>query len=102
MSTEDDRLPDYVRGLLRPEAYPHPAPHIELRQTHVSWVVLAGPYAYKLKKPVNLGFVDFTTFERRATNSEREVRLNQRLAPDISLGVVDVVETDQGIRIDRP
>src|SRR5436190_7734561 len=99
MQTVNERLPIYVRGLLKPQAYPHPAPDIELRETHVSWVILAGPYAYKLKKPVNLGFVDFSTFERRAANCEREVRLNRRLAPNTYLGAVDITETNGSIQV---
>src|SRR5438874_5589816 len=94
MTRSERDLPPAVRGLLRPEAYSHPAKDIELHETHVSWVILAGDYAYKLKKPVNLGFVDFSTFERRAANCEAEVRLNQRLAPSIYLGAVDIVERD--------
>jgi len=96
------RLPPIIRGLLRPEAYPHPAHDLELHETHVSWVVLAGPYAYKLKKPVTLGFVDFSTFARRAANCEAEVQLNRRMAPDVYLGVVDVVERDGEIRVGGP
>jgi aminoglycoside phosphotransferase family enzyme/predicted kinase len=81
-----------VAGLLRPEAYNHPADDLVLRDTHISWVVLAGRFAYKLKKPVNLGFVDFSTFERRAADCDEEVRLNRRLCPDVYLGVVEVVQ----------
>ena len=66
---------------------------VELRETHISWVFLAGAFAYKLKKPVNLGFIDLSTLERRAADCEAEVRLNRRLSPDMYLGVVDVVET---------
>lgn len=76
-----------IQGLLRPEAYDHPVSTIQLLETHISWVVLTGEYAYKLKKPVNLGFVDFTTLERRRYFCEEEIRLNRRLAPDLYLGV---------------
>jgi aminoglycoside phosphotransferase family enzyme/predicted kinase len=85
-------LPPYVRALLRPDTFPHPADDIRLHETHISWVVLAGPYAYKVKKPVNLGFLDFSTVERRAGACAEEVRLNRRLSPDIYLGVVQIVE----------
>src|SRR5947208_3152194 len=54
---DESRLPPTLRGLLQPEAYPHPVDSVELHETHGSWVFLAGPYAYKLKKPVDLGFV---------------------------------------------
>src|SRR5579864_34542 len=92
--TSASRLPPMVAGLLRPEAFPHAAGNLELRETHISWVLLAGAYAYKLKKPVNLGFLDFSTPEARRFDSEEEVRLNKRLCPDVYLGVVDVVERD--------
>jgi aminoglycoside phosphotransferase family enzyme/predicted kinase len=84
--------PPLVRALLRPQAFPHAAGDLRLHETHCSWVVLAGRFAYKLKKPVDLGFLDFTTVERRAAACAEEVRLNQRLAPDVYLGVVWVVE----------
>jgi aminoglycoside phosphotransferase family enzyme/predicted kinase len=87
-------LPDLVRALLRPEAFSHPADHIQLHETHGAWVILAGSHAYKLKKPVDLGFFDFSTFERRAADAEAELRLNRRLAADTYLGLVDVVERD--------
>lgn len=91
-----------IAGLLRPEAYPHPADALRLHETHGAWVILAGAYAYKLKKPVNFGFFDFSTFERRAADAEEEVRLNRRLAPATYLGVVDVVERDGGVRVGGP
>lgn len=76
-----------VQGLLRPEAYDHPVARFQVLETHISWVILTGEYAYKLKKPVNLGFVDFTTLDRRHYFCEEEVRLNRRLAPEFYLGV---------------
>ncbi|MPZ15631.1 MAG: AAA family ATPase [Chloroflexi bacterium] len=94
--------PPVIRGLLLAEAYSHPSDDIVLHETHGAWVVLAGPYAYKLKKPVNLGFFDFSTPERRAADSEAEVRLNRRLAPATYLGVVDVVERDGAIFVGGP
>jgi hypothetical protein len=81
-------LPQVVRALLRPERYPHAAGDLQLHETHISWVVLAGPYAYKLKKPVDFGFLDFSTLERRAAACADEVRLNRRLCPEVYLGVV--------------
>jgi aminoglycoside phosphotransferase family enzyme len=78
--------------MLRPEAYPHPADDLELHETHISWVILAGPYGYKIKKPVNLGFLDFSDVERRATDCTDEVRLNRRLCPDVYLGVCWLAE----------
>ncbi len=92
MATEAIARPRVLQALLQPTAYPHAAGDIRLHETHMSWVVLAGRYAYKLKKPVDLGFVDFTTVERRAAACMEEVRLNRRLSPDLYLGVVWIVE----------
>lgn len=88
--------PRIIADLLRPEAYDHPTDALRLHETHSSWVVLAGPYAYKLKKPVNLGFLDFTTVERRRADCEEELRLNRRFSPDVYLGIVEI--TDQSGR----
>jgi aminoglycoside phosphotransferase family enzyme/predicted kinase len=77
-----------IASLLRPEAYPHPAEAITLLETHISWVLLSGPYAYKVKKPVSLGFVDFSTLERRRHFCQEELRLNRRLAAELYLDVV--------------
>ena len=79
-----------VRALLDPAAYDHPVAAVELIETHISWIFLTGPFAYKLKKPVNLGFVDFSTPELRRRCCEEEVRLNRRLAADLYLGLRDL------------
>lgn len=68
-------------------------------QTHGSVVFLAGEHAYKIKKPVDLGFADFTTLERRRANCEAEVILNRRLAPSVYLGVVPIVDRDGAVRV---
>ncbi len=64
----------------------------ELAETHISWVLLSSDYVYKIKKPVKFSFLDFSTLEKRRDLCEEEVRLNRRLAPDVYLGVVPVVE----------
>jgi hypothetical protein len=79
-----------VRTLLRDDAFDHPVERIRLIETHISWVVLTGQYAYKLKKPVDYGFLDFSTLERRRHYCEEELRLNRRFAPEIYLDVVPV------------
>lgn len=81
-----------IRQLLRPEAYGHPvaAGGPRLLETHLSWVLLSGPYAYKLKKPVAFGFVDFSSAERREQACREELRLNRRLSPERYLDVVPV------------
>jgi hypothetical protein len=75
---------------------------VELRETHISWVFLAGDRAYKVKKPVKLSFVDYGTPERRRAMCEAEVRLNRRLAPEIYLGVRAVVTTGDGLALAEP
>ncbi|MGZ4247293.1 MAG: bifunctional aminoglycoside phosphotransferase/ATP-binding protein [Solirubrobacteraceae bacterium] len=86
-------------ALARPELYAHRPASIEVRETHISWVFLAGEYAYKLKKPLRLDFVDYSTAERRRQMCAEEVRLNRRLAPDIYLGVRGVARTDGGFEL---
>ena len=93
------RTPPMIRKLLSPRAYPHPAQDVRLEETHISWVLSAGRYAYKLKKPVDLGFVDLSSRKKRAADCAEEVRLNRRLCPDVYLGVVDVVERDGHVRM---
>jgi uncharacterized protein len=87
-----------IEQLRRPEAYPHPADDFRLHQTHISVVFLAGSFAYKVKKALDLGFLDFTTLELRLHFCREEVRLNRRLAPDIYLGVVPVTHGPEGLR----
>lgn len=79
-----------IAALQRPEAYGHSAANISLIETHISWIILTGTYAYKVKKPVNLGFVDFSTLERRRWFCQEEIRLNRRLAPDLYLDVCPI------------
>ena len=83
-------LPVLIAALRDPGCYPHPVAQIEILETHISWVVLTGRYAYKIKKPVNLGFLDFTTLEKRAFYCREELRLNRRLAPALYLEVVGI------------
>jgi hypothetical protein len=86
----DSRLPPLIQALHRPACYDHPARDIRLVETHISWVLLTGPYAYKIKKPVNLGFLDFSSLEKRRFYCEEELRLNRRLAPSLYLEVVSI------------
>lgn len=88
-----------IQHLQRSEAYPHPVDKIELRETHISWVVLTGSYAYKIKKPVDLGFVDYTTLERRRSFCEEELRLNARFAPELYLSVIPITLDEQQAKI---
>ncbi|MDG4552625.1 MAG: AAA family ATPase [Candidatus Contendobacter sp.] len=79
-----------IAALRQPERYPHPVATVEHLQTHISHVLLAGDYAYKIKKPLNLGFLDFTSLEQRKYYCEEEVRLNGRLAPEIYLDCLPI------------
>lgn len=83
-------LPPLVRALLAPEAYPQPTGKIEFIQTHISYVFLTDEYAYKVKKPVNFGFLNYSTLGKRRYYCQREVKLNSLLADDVYLGVVPI------------
>ena len=83
-----------------PSAYPHAPDRVDLVQTHISLVALVPPWVYKIKKPLDLGFLDFSTLSARRAACEAEVRLNQRLCPNVYQGVVPIVDTDEGIRVD--
>ena len=72
---------------------------MKVRETHISWVFLAGELAYELKEPLVLDFVDYSTAEKRDEMSREEVRLNRRLASDLYLGVRGVVLTDDGVQL---
>jgi len=91
--------PAEIEKLLQAKAFPHAVERLALIETHISWVVLTGEYVYKIKKPVDLGFVDFTGLASRKHFCEEELRLNRRTAPDLYLGVVPIAETVQGFRI---
>jgi hypothetical protein len=71
---------------------------IEMKQTHVSVLLLGRNYVIKLKKPVNFGFLDYTTLEKRLKACEDEVRLNRRLCPDTYIGVGGIIEIGGQIR----
>jgi hypothetical protein len=88
-----------VRGLRNPSAYAHPVRGVERIDTHISTVLLAGDFAYKIKKPVDLGFLDFSTLEKRRRCCLAELRLNRRTAPGLYLDVVPIVATSGGPRV---
>lgn len=93
-------ISDAVRAALaRPETYPHHPSAVQVRETHISWVFLAGERVYKLKKPLVLDFLDYGSPARRRRMCEAEVRLNRRLALDIYLGVRGVAETSDGAEL---
>ena len=86
-------------ALQHPECYPHPVDEVRVIETHISWVLLTGTYAYKIKKPVNLGFADFSTLGLRGHYCQEELRLNRRFAPDLYLDVVEIRGTPGDPRV---
>ena len=84
-----------IHALQNPTLYHHEVRQFELIETHISWVLLTGLFAYKFKKPVNLGFLDFSTLQQRRFYCEEELRLNQRLASEIYLEMVTITGTQE-------
>jgi aminoglycoside phosphotransferase family enzyme/predicted kinase len=89
-----------IAALRSPACYAHPVGLIRVLETHISWVVLTGDYAYKIKKPVNLGFLDFTGLDARRHYCKEELRLNRRLAPSLYEAVVKITGSTHNPRID--
>ena len=83
-------LPDSLIGLMDAGTYPHPCARIELIETHISWVLLTGEFAYKLKKPVQFSFLNFSTLELREHFCQEELRCNRAFAPELYVDVVPV------------
>lgn len=92
-------LPPLIAALHDPHRYDHPVERVALVETHISWVLLTGRYAYKIKKSVDLGFLDFSTLAKRHHFCVEELRLNQRLAPEIYLAVVPITGTPANPRV---
>ncbi|MFQ5441371.1 MAG: AAA family ATPase [Thermodesulfobacteriota bacterium] len=92
-------LPRHIKALLNTGAYPEGAEKVVLHQTHISYLFFTPEFVYKVKKPVDFGFLDFTTLERRKKFCHEEVRLNRRLAPDVYLGVASINEEDGRVRM---
>ncbi len=88
-------LPELIKALLDPQAYPDSPQKVELIQTQISYIFLAGEYVYKIKKPVDMGFLDYTTLEKRLYYSRREVELNRRLCAEAYLGVVPITKNNK-------
>ena len=86
----------------RPEFYPHSVSRIEQRETHISHVFLTGDYVYKIKKPVNLDFLDFTTLKKRYHYCHQEVILNKRPSHNVYLGVVPITFKDGNYHLTGP
>ena len=99
----DEQHYDVLEALRRPEAYVHEdvalSGPIEVVETHVSQLFFTDSHVYKIKKPVDVGFADFTTLEKRRANSERELALNGRFSPSVYLGVLPVTQRDGLVEI---
>ena len=93
-SLEDQTV--LIASLQDPAYYPHPAPAVEHLQTHISHILLTGEFAYKIKKALNLGFLDFTSLEQRRYDCVEEPRLNRWLAPDLHLDCVSIIANQAG------
>ncbi len=87
MSMQPDGWPRFIRALVDRQQAAGP---IRVLETHISWILLTGEFAYKIKKPLNLGFLDFSTPEQRLAACREEIRLNRRLAPGLYLDVVGI------------
>lgn len=90
---------DIASALMNPEVYDEVVNNVRMVQTHISWIFLTGRYVYKVKKPVNFLFLDFSTLEKRKFYCEKELELNKRLAPDMYLEVVPINEFGGEIKI---
>jgi aminoglycoside phosphotransferase family enzyme/predicted kinase len=86
-------FPGHLQALLSPRAYPHPVSRVQLVETHISWVLLTGEFAYKIKRPVHYAFVDQRSAERRRALCQEELRLNRRFAPELYLADCAVTST---------
>lgn len=95
MAFVNTALPPLIQAMLSPSRYPAGVAQVELVQTHISWVLLAGNFAYKIKKPVKLPFLDFSTLAQRQRYCADELRLNRRFAPDLYLDVVGIFNTPE-------
>ncbi len=95
----NDNLPDFISAFLQPQNHTCPVSAVQLMQTHISFVLLADDTVYKFKKPVNFGFLDFSTLEKRKHFCEQELLLNRRLCPDIYLDLITVTKEDDSFTL---
>ncbi len=93
---QDRQSRELVDFLKSPASYPHRPGEVRSMETHISWVFIASPLVFKIKKPLNLGFLDFSTLEKRHHFCQRELELNQRLAPEIYLDITPIYKTASG------
>ncbi|MBT8134529.1 MAG: phosphotransferase, partial [Gammaproteobacteria bacterium] len=84
-----------IQNMLTAKVYDHPVSQLDLIETHISWVILTGDFAYKIKKPVDFGFLDFSTLDKRYDCCQQELHLNRRLAPVIYLDIVNITGSSE-------
>ena len=88
--------PSLVESMSKIDFYPHKPDTVQLFQTHISFIFIAGDLVYKVKKAVDFGFLDFTSLEKRKYYCDQEVLLNRRFAPDVYNGVIGIIEDNEG------
>ncbi len=89
-----------IKFMLNPDTYPFKPEKVDMLQTHISYLFIAGEYVYKVKKPVNFGFLDYSTLEKRKFYCGQEIKLNSRLSPEIYLGVSEIVSCKSILSLD--
>lgn len=94
-------LEQLIAALHNLSVYPHEVKDVSVIETHISWVVLTGMYAYKIKKPIKFSFVDFSTLEKRQFYCKEEMRLNSRLAPNLYIKVVAITGSHENPSFDQ-
>ncbi len=93
---------EVIEAMKKPDTYDEPVNHIDMIQTHISWVFLTGKYAYKIKKPVDFGFLDFSTLDKRKMFCNKELGINKLFSPDLYLGVLPVNRFNHDLKINGP
>lgn len=98
----DDRTQRLLEFMLDCRSYEHRPSSVSMIETHISWVFIASPFAFKIKKPVQFDFLNFSTLELRLADCRREIVLNQPLASELYLAVVPILESAEGLAFDSP
>jgi aminoglycoside phosphotransferase family enzyme len=99
---QNQKLPDFVNFLLQPAAYDLPVSGVKLVQTHISYVFIIDDFVYKFKKPVDFGFLNFTSLDKRHHFCQQELILNRRLCPSIYLDLVALTKADNSFSLTSP
>ena len=100
MAANHTKQLELIASLLKPAAYSHPVASLKLLETHISWVILTGTYAYKIKKSIKLDFLDFSTLQQRRHFCAEELLLNRRTAPQLYLDVVPICGSAESPQVD--